>query len=731
MQLRNKWKVVLAVPAVAAIGIYSSLMIASSIQNSDNSRHEAGYAQSFGVAAEDLVAGFGRAISPSVIASFFSYNYPLDLNLFEQASLLEFQNAQMSTIAYVVRVFPNETHNTEVEFSKIYDRNISLSYIDNVGDILWVIYYTYPFVDIAIGLHLNSEVDRALAISDMFFNEKISVTKPLEIGTGDFGIFSLEPVHDFNLGVEAFVLRLFTVEDFLGSDVFGTFIASESVPHQISIDGHNLVQNSSLAREKDTLVFSGEFEGIEIIVTASSSPGGDRQNYYEYLLSSGLLVTVLVVVAILLNIKATIAAEKTVELKGRFITDMSHEIRTPMNGVLGSAEILMGYPMEDPLVKYVNIIKSCGETLLNIVNDILDMSKIEAGMMDICSAEFDMISTTVQVVRDTKVSFEPLGDRVKTSIDICRNFPRHVVGDSVRYRQVLSDIYTNALKFTDRGEIKICVRCKPISSSDVLVEISVSDTGIGMSEKNTTRCFEAFVQLHPPTRDVGGTGLGLSVCKKLVHLMGGTVSCKSKIAEGSTFTFRIRLGGTLHETPPDENHKWVLSSDNKINGAILKSSRSDSLSSEGPETQPLILVVDDNKINRIIASKVLESMGVPSLTADNGVQAIEKSESTKFSIILMVMPVMDGETATRTIRASTTNLNRETPILFLTANVGKQFHELCINSGGNAVITKPVNKRILMTSVTTLLKQQEATWVRRRYNSSVNEGFIEEAHSAT
>ena len=725
-KLLKKWKGALLIPIALGVGTYTSHFIASSVESANGSLHQKEYSESLRVAASALISGFGKAIAPSVIASSFAHNYPISLALFDQLSTLEFENKPIGTLAYTVKRFQNETFETERELSELYGTNITLSYIDYLEDVMWIIVYTYPFIDFAIGLNLNSQEDRSLAISDLSLGGNITVTKPVELGTGEYGIFSLEPVRDSADAINAFLLRLFTVENFFGSDAFETFVLQRSVPYQVTVDGSDLVRNATLSTDDTTSSFSGNFEGIDIVVTAPSfEPVQSHRHYYGILVCSGVLITVLIAISILLNLRASIKAEETVELKGRFITDMSHEIRTPMNGVMGSAEIMLGYPMEDALVTYLNVIRSCGSILLNIINDILDMSKMEAGMMDIRSEQFNLISDTLTVVQNAKISFEtsapdPMIENVETSLTICRNFPLQVRGDSIRYRQVLSNIYMNALRFTDRGSIKICVKCDPVSSLDVSVEISVSDTGIGMSQKNATRCFESFVQVHPQSRDVSGTGLGLSVCKKLLSLMDGSVVCTSKLGEGSTFTLKMKMGGFLNENPPPENnYAWVFSKANRhlIDKDILESLRSESVVSDNSsEKEPLVLIVDDNRINRMIATKVLESMGVPSQTCDNGIQAVEQCESTKFSLVLMdmVMPMMDGETATRTIRSSRTNPNRDTPVLFLTANVGRYYHDLCIESGGNAVITKPINKKTLLTSMTALLTEEEAAWMKKR-----------------
>lgn len=732
MRMRNfvpkvlkKWKGALLVPIALGVGIYTSHLIASSVENANSSLHQKEYSESLRVAATELISGFGKAIAPSVIASSFAHNYPISLALFDQLSPLEFENQPIGTLAYTVKRSQNETLETEQELSELYGTNITLSHIDYLEDVMWIIVYTYPFVDFAIGLNLNSQEDRSSAISDMSLGGNISVTKPVELGTGEYGIFSLEPVRNSAGAINAFLLRLFTVENSFGSDAFETFVLQHSVPYQVTIDGSDLVRNATLSAG-DTASFSGTFEGVEIVVAAQSSePFQNYRHFYGILMCSGVLITALVAVAILLNLRASIEAEKTVELKGRFITDMSHEIRTPMNGVMGSAEIMLGYPMEDALVTYLNVIRSCGSILLNIINDILDMSKMEAGMMDIRAEQFNLIADTLQVVRNAKTSFEtsapdPTVENVETSLDICQNFPLQVRGDSIRYRQVLSNVYMNALRFTDRGSINIRVKCSAVSNSDVSVEISVYDTGIGMSQKNAARCFESFVQVHPQSRDVGGTGLGLSVCKKLLSLMDGSVVCTSTLGKGSTFNLKMKMGGCLNENPPENNYAWVFSKANRhlIDKDILESLYSESVVSDNlSEKEPLVLIVDDNRINRMIATKVLESMGVPSQTCDNGIQAVEQCETTKFSLVLMdmVMPMMDGETATRTIRSSRTNPNRTTPILFLTANVGRYYHDLCIEAGGNAVITKPINKKTLLTSMAALLPKEEASWMKKRF----------------
>lgn len=727
-KLLKRWKGTLLIPIALGVGICASHFIASGVEKANSSLRQKEYAESLSVAATELISGFGRAIAPSVIASSFAYNHPLSLALFDRLSPLEFENKPIGTLAYAVKRSANETFETEQELSELYGTDITLSNIDYLEDVMWIIIYAHPFVDFAIGLNLNSQEDTSLAISDMSLNGNITVTKPVELGTGEYGILSLEPVRDSADAVDALLLRLFTTEKYFGSDIFETFVLQKSVPYQVTIDGTDLIQNATLP-EGGITSFSENFEGIEIVVAApSAEPVQNYRHYYGMLMCSGVLITSLVVAAMLFNLRASVEAKKTVELKGKFITDMSHEIRTPMNGIMGSTEMMLEYPMEDALVEYLRVIRSCGAFLLNIINDILDMSKMEAGMMDICSEDFNLISDTLQVVRNTKISFEtssPTGimENVETSLNICQSFPLQVKGDSIRYRQVLSNIYMNAMRFTDRGSITIHVKCVPVSNTDVTVEISVSDTGIGMSRKNATRCFKSFVQVHPQSRDIGGTGLGLSVSKKLLSLMGGSVVCTSEVGKGSTFTLKMKMAGCLNKNPPPDNYRWVFSKENRgfIDKEILEGLYSESSVSESsPEKEPLVLIVDDNKINRVIASKVLQSFGVPSHTCDNGIQAVELCETIKFSLVLMdmVMPMMDGETATRTIRSSQTNPNRDTPILFLTANVGRHYHDLCIQAGGNAVITKPINKKTLLTSMSALVTKEEASWMKKRYTNA-------------
>lgn len=727
-KLYKRWKTALLIPIALSIGIYTSHLIASSVENANNSFHQKEYLESLSAAATELITGFGRAIAPSVIASSFAYNHPVSLAFFDRLSSIEFESKPIGTLAYTVRRLANETSETEQELSELYGTNITLTHIDYREDVMWIIMYTYPFVDFAIGLNLNSQEDRSSAISDMFLGGNITVTKPVELGTGEYGIFSLEPVRDSAGAIDAFLLRLFTVENYFGSDIFETFVVQQSVPFQVTIDGSDLVRNATLP-EDDTTSFSGKFEGIEIVVAAPSTESDQNyRHYYGILMCSGVLITSLVVTAMLLNLRTSVEAEKTADLKGRFITHMSHEIRTPMNGIMGSTEMMLEYSMEDVLVEYLRVIRSCGAFLLNVINDILDMSKMEAGTMDVCLEEFNLISDTMRVVRDTKINFETsssttIMENVETSLEICRRFPLQAKGDSVRYRQILSNIYMNAMRFTDRGSIKIHVNCAQVSNTHVTVEISVSDTGIGMSQKNATRCFKSFVQVHPSSRDIGGTGLGLSLCKKLIALMGGSLECTSEVGKGSTFTLKIKMAGRLNDNPPPNNYGYVFSTENKhlIDSEISKGLYSEpSVSRRWSEKEPLVLIVDDNKINRVIASKLLESMGVPSHTCDNGIQAVESCETTKFSLVLMdmVMPMMDGETATRTIRSSQTNPNRDTPILFLTANVGRHYHDLCIQAGGNAVITKPIDKKTLLTSMTTLVTKEEATWMKTRYSNT-------------
>jgi PAS domain S-box-containing protein len=384
------------------------------------------------------------------------------------------------------------------------------------------------------------------------------------------------------------------------------------------------------------------------------------------------------------------AAEAANRAKTEFLANMSHEIRTPMNGILGLADLLL---LSDPTPEqraYLTDLKFSGEGLLSILNDLLDLAKIEAGRVELEAIPFDLPEL---VERTANLYAARLAERPVELVTLLDpRIPRYVVGDPTRLRQILSNLLNNAVKFTPRGEIRLAVTRRRDADSPLTAEFSVSDTGIGIAKEKRDRIFDAFAQADSSTaRRFGGTGLGLSISARLAGLMGSRIEVESEPGRGSVFSFRLRL------TPLPEEEV----------------ARMPAAAPEPPPIPPRpprsarVLLVEDNLINLRMASALLRKGGFETDTAEGGIEAVERALRTPpYDLILMdvQMPGMDGFEATRHIRESERLLGRRTPIVALTAYARAEDREECLRAGMDDFLPKPIDPRRLF--------EIAARWIR-------------------
>ncbi len=383
-------------------------------------------------------------------------------------------------------------------------------------------------------------------------------------------------------------------------------------------------------------------------------------------------------------------AERTARLKQQFMANMSHEIRTPMNAIVGITRLLLEKDPKPEQLKYLNAIQQSADNLLVIINDILDLSKIEAGKILMEHIDFslrDMIHNMYEVML-IKAEQKALDFR----LDIDAALPDRLVGDPTRLSQILINLIGNAIKFTDEGFIALSCMLRKRESDQVVLDFHISDSGIGISREYVDKIFESFTQAGTDTaRKFGGTGLGLTISKQLVDLMNGDISVESEPGVGTTFRVIVPLSVSRQQEALDKPEQ--------ITEEILSRLR-----------HLTILLVEDNEFNRMVAEDTLRSV-LPDIRidiAEDGRQAVRKVETTDYDLILMdiQMPVMNGVEATQYIRTQLSTPGRDTRIIAMTANVLQEDVQRYLDAGMNAYISKPFRTDDLLLKMAWVMERK-------------------------
>ena len=375
-------------------------------------------------------------------------------------------------------------------------------------------------------------------------------------------------------------------------------------------------------------------------------------------------------------------AEAGSRAKGEFLAHMSHEIRTPLNGVLGMLELLQFTPLDDVQRRYTTVMQRSGDVLLGLVNNILDLSRIEAGKIVLESRRFDPHGHVGEVMDVFDEAAKQKGLDLRSSVD--SGVPRAASGDVVRIKQVLINLVGNAIKFTEKGGIRMAASASAAGDQRVIFRVEVADTGLGMPPEQQARIFEAFEQAdRSTTRRFGGSGLGLSIAKQLIEAMGGTLTLESEIGKGSRFVMTLPLAAIDAPTL-----------DGAARGVVHK---------KAPEVVGRrILLVEDNPTNREVAIGLLGAMGCVVEGAEDGIEAVSRFQAGRFDLILMDcrMPRLDGYDATRRVREVEQRTGAlRTPIVALTANALTDDVAMCRAAGMDDFLAKPVTREQLKTVV--------------------------------
>jgi len=393
--------------------------------------------------------------------------------------------------------------------------------------------------------------------------------------------------------------------------------------------------------------------------------------------------------------EAKVKAEEATRIKSEFLANMSHEIRTPMNGILGMVSLLHGTPLTGEQKDMIQTISSSGDSLMTILNDILDLSKAESGKIILEKKSFSLVN----FVNDINFIFTNLANDkgiVFSSKIINDVFPEYIIGDITRLKQVIINLLSNAVKFTAKGSVALEIDCTAVDEKNYSLRFLIKDSGIGISESAQKTLFQAFTQADTSiTRKFGGTGLGLAISSKLANLMGSDIKISSIVGQGSTFQLDINF---------------------EVGSKPIELSTTDYSRTDNHDID--ILLVEDNSVNIKIATMMLKKIGYDCDIACNGQEAVDLVEQKVYSIILMdmQMPVMDGIQASKIIKQHTNG--QATPIVAMTANVLQEDKDKCFEAGMDYFVSKPFNIAALSEVISNALSNSTLNNSNNSYEQS-------------
>lgn len=390
-------------------------------------------------------------------------------------------------------------------------------------------------------------------------------------------------------------------------------------------------------------------------------------------------------------------ADAANKAKSNFLANMSHEIRTPINTVLGMDEIILREATDVQIKSYAENIRDAGTTLLSLVNDLLDFSKIECGKMEILPVEYEIASVLTEVIN--MIEIKAANKKLEFKAIVAEDMPYLLFGDEIRLKQVISNLLTNAVKYTEEGSVILKVDWKEAGDSSVSIIVSVIDTGIGIKEEDLSRLFVSFERIEERrNRNIEGTGLGISITKELLELMNSSLNVRSEYGVGSTFSFTLKQGIRDRKPIGKFREKYAYSNEK---------SKKYRTTFVAPNAK--ILVVDDNSMNLSVVEGLLKNTTIQVDCANSGAAALELCNDLKYDIIFMdhMMPYMDGIETLKNIKAATDGPNADTPVIVLTANAVSGAKEMYLQEGFVDYMSKPIQGKRLEEKIVEFLPEDK------------------------